>query len=165
MDAHPTAPRRWSWWLLALWLALLALLAAEWWIAWHHQAELKALMGKVQKLYWSGKRAPWILRADGYLHLLTTIVVALWAGLGCRLITPRSLAWMPLLITVSIAFSDEIMQLNERSRSFETGDMAWDAIGTVVGCGLCWAIFGAGRAWRQTPARSPQGALSAAASS
>lgn len=118
--------------LFAVWIvwgaALLGLAVAAWWGA----ADMRGLIQSVQAAYGCGPDPGLLLRADVHLHILVALTATLWLGLGCRLLAPRMLPWLPVALMVLIAMSDELAQLGSAERAFDWGDQCGDVVGMLL---------------------------------
>jgi len=118
--------------LLALWIGwgcALGLLAG---LAWLDAARIHGLILGLQAWYGVGANPPLLLRSDFHLHIITSLLVMLWLGLGTRLFTPRMLPWLPAALFVPIAIADELAQLGSAARTFEWGDQVGDLVGVAI---------------------------------
>ena len=82
-----------------------------------------------------GADKPW--HAVGYFGLAVVVARALAGGLPRR-IGPRTLVWS-VCIVVLYGMSDELHQMFVPGRTASFDDLLADAIGALVGTGLCWA--------------------------
>ncbi len=82
-----------------------------------------------------GGDKPWHLLA--YVGLAVLVVRAMAAGLPRR-IAPATAAWS-IAIGIAYAMSDEFHQAFVPGRTADVRDLVADALGVIVGTGLCWA--------------------------
>jgi VanZ family protein len=119
------------------WILLLLLLLMEWIAAWFYPSSIHSFVQSWQRFY---GRFPdgvaWYARADGHLHLLSTLTVTIWLALGCAVFSPRLIRVLPAPVAILIALSDEFAQLFVMTRSFEWLDQLYDLIGLVIGMSL-----------------------------
>lgn len=118
--------------LLVLWIGWglgLGLIAG---VAWLDAARVRGLLTGLQAWYGVGADPPLLLRPDFHLHVATSLLVVLWLGLGVRLFAARMLPWLPVLLFIPIAISDELAQLGSAERSFEWSDQFGDLLGIAI---------------------------------
>jgi uncharacterized BrkB/YihY/UPF0761 family membrane protein len=117
--------------LLSIWATLGAILAAVAVSAWCSSGGVHGLIESLQRMYGAGPKPSILLRADAHVHLLVTCLLAIWLGLGCRLFAPRGLPWLPIVLAIIIAVSDEIAQIGSASRTFQWSDQIADGLGLL----------------------------------
>lgn len=155
----PLPPRPWGMvptgLLLALWIGwgcTLGLLAG---LAWLDAARIHGLLAGLQAWYGVGTNPSLPLRADFHLHIITSLLVVLWLGLGTRLFAPRMLPWLPVALFAPIAIADELAQLGSADRSFEWGDQIGDLVGVAIAIPLLLLLRHLRVAGRRATTRPP----------
>jgi hypothetical protein len=126
--------------LFAIWIPLGILLGAIAVFAWSQPGSLREIVQAMQHGYGIPGPLPFWAHADSHLHILVTLTATLWLGLGFRLFQPRGLPWLPILLMIGIAMSDEVAQLGSSERSFEWADQAADAIGLALALPLLFVL-------------------------
>jgi VanZ family protein len=90
-----------------------------------------------------------------YTVLGVLVVRALAGGLGARITAGIALAGVAL--TTAYGITDEIHQMFVPGRFADVNDLAADAIGGVLGAGLCWLWGIIARARRTAAGHPPHG--------
>lgn len=136
---------------LAVWVVLGIALSLVWWASWAQSAGLKHLVGLVQHEVYPTASPPFALRVDGWLHALVSAATTGWLILGCRILRPNVVGWLPPMAAACIALSDELLQIGSATRSFEWSDQVWDLIGILLVWPAAFVFTGPGSADGKTP--------------
>jgi hypothetical protein len=134
MGRDPASARSRIGWIL-LSVGLTGLWISAWgWPSWHH-----GLASWFQRWYGVDfMTAPWYLRGNAPLHVVSAALLAWWGMLGVRCWRPQWSPWWGLVPAVVIAVGDEAAQALTTFRGFNINDWPSDALGMVLAAVAWW---------------------------